>query len=379
MHTADTAPTATARRPPRSRTTSPHDELGARCRSPQVVGRPRPRPDRPDPGRPRHLRREHRAADHRRVAAPGQQRPAVAGHRLPAAVRRRSAARRPHRRPAPATPGVPDRHDHLHRRLPGQRLREQRHRAHRRPRHPGPRCRPHDPSRAVARHDHVLRRAAHHAASPCGARSAASVSPPASCSAARSRPGSAGSSSSGSTCPSASSPSPSGSRSSRRTSPPAPACAQFDLPGALTVIGGLGALMYGLGRHLRARLAVGPSPGRVRRLRASCSPRSSASRRGPPARWSRRTPGRSRTLVSGTTVMLGATALLVGAVFLTSHLLPDRHGLLRAARRSRVPAAGPRHHRRHPRSPASCWPRRRRATSPPAASPSSPSAPPCCR
>ena len=58
-----------------------------------------------------------------RVAAPGQQRPAVARHRLPAALRRRAAARRPHRRPAVAPPGVPHRHGHLHRRLPGQRVR----------------------------------------------------------------------------------------------------------------------------------------------------------------------------------------------------------------------------------------------------------------
>ena len=132
------------------------------------MGRARPRPHRPDLGRPGHLGREHRAAGHRRVAAPGQQRPAVAGHRLPAALRRRSAARRPHRRPGTATPGVPDRHDHLHRRVPVQRLREQRRRAHRRPRHPGPRRRPHDASRSVVGDDHVLRRSAHPRPSPVG-------------------------------------------------------------------------------------------------------------------------------------------------------------------------------------------------------------------
>ena len=101
---------------------APHGDR-TRHRSPQVVGRPRPRAHRADPGRPGHLRRQHRAAGHRRVAAPGQQRPAVAGHRLPAALRRRPAARRPHRRPAAPTPGVPHRHDHLHRRLPVQRVR----------------------------------------------------------------------------------------------------------------------------------------------------------------------------------------------------------------------------------------------------------------
>ena len=94
--------------------------------------------------------------------------------------------------------------------------------------------------------------------------------------------------------------------------------AQFDLPGALTVIGGLGALMFGLAStsahgwlSVRTLVAFAASAVLLDRVR----PHRDAA---PPARWSRRTPGRSRTLVSGTTVMLGATALLVGTVFLSS-------------------------------------------------------------
>ena len=69
--------------------------------------------------------------------------------------------------------------------------------------------------------------------------------------------------------------------------------AQFDLPGAAHGHRRPRRPHVRPGQHLRARLAVGPVPGRVRRLRASCSPPSSASRRARPGRWSRRTPGRS--------------------------------------------------------------------------------------
>ena len=80
------------------------------------------------------------------------------------------------------------------------------------------------PSALVADHDHLRRRRSARPRSPCGARSAASASPPASSSAAPSPPGPAGSPSSGSTSPSASSPCSSGTASSpsRRVDPPQP-------------------------------------------------------------------------------------------------------------------------------------------------------------
>ena len=93
--------------------------------------------------------------------------------------------------------------------------------------------------------------------------------------------------------------------------------AQFDLPGALTVIGGLGALMYGLAStssygwlSVRALVAFAAS---VVLLAAFVRIETRAARPlVPPHTW------KVNTLVSGTTVMLGATALLVGTVFLTS-------------------------------------------------------------
>lgn len=95
--------------------------------------------------------------------------------------------------------------------------------------------------------------------------------------------------------------------------------AQFDLPGALTVIGGLAALMYGLAgtsTHgwLSARTLVAFAASAVL-LAAFVRVESRAARPlVPPHTW------KVTTLVSGTTVMLGATALLVGTVFLTSIL-----------------------------------------------------------
>ena len=98
---------------------------------------------------------------------------------------------------------------------------------------------------------------------------------------------------------------------------PRAALAQFDVPGALTVIGGLGTLMYALAStsvsgwlSVRAMVAFTASvlllASFVRIERRAARPLV------PPHTW------KVRTLVSGTTVMLGATALLVGTVFLTS-------------------------------------------------------------
>jgi MFS family permease len=93
--------------------------------------------------------------------------------------------------------------------------------------------------------------------------------------------------------------------------------AQFDLPGALTVIGGLAALMYGLAStsphgwlSVRALVAFAVS---AVLLASFVRVETRAARPLVPSHtW------KVRTLVSGTTVMLGATALLVGTVFLAS-------------------------------------------------------------
>jgi EmrB/QacA subfamily drug resistance transporter len=95
---------------------------------------------------------------------------------------------------------------------------------------------------------------------------------------------------------------------------------QFDLPGALTVIGGLGALMYGLAStsahgwvSVRALVAFAASAALLAAfLRIE---RRAARPLVPTHTW------KVTTLVSGTAVMLGATALLVGTVFLTSIFL----------------------------------------------------------
>jgi EmrB/QacA subfamily drug resistance transporter len=93
--------------------------------------------------------------------------------------------------------------------------------------------------------------------------------------------------------------------------------AQFDLPGALTVIGGLGTLMYGLASTsahgwLSARALVAFAAASVLLTAFVRIEARSARPLVPHHTW------KVRTLVSGTTVMLGATALLVGTVFLTS-------------------------------------------------------------
>jgi EmrB/QacA subfamily drug resistance transporter len=93
--------------------------------------------------------------------------------------------------------------------------------------------------------------------------------------------------------------------------------AQFDLPGAVTVIAGLAALMFGLAStsghgwfSVRPLVAFAASAALlaafVRIEKRAARPLV------PPHTW------KVSTLVSGTTVMLGATALLVGTVFLTS-------------------------------------------------------------
>ena len=93
--------------------------------------------------------------------------------------------------------------------------------------------------------------------------------------------------------------------------------AQFDLPGAPHRHRRPRCPHVRPGQHLRARLALGPRPGRVRGLRGAARrvrPHRAHAARPlvPPHTW------KVTTLVSGTTVMLGVTGLLVGTVFLTS-------------------------------------------------------------
>ena len=93
--------------------------------------------------------------------------------------------------------------------------------------------------------------------------------------------------------------------------------ARFDLPGALTVIAGLGALMYGLASTsahgwLSARALVAIAGSAVLLTAFGRIERRAIRPLVPPHTW------KVPTLVAGTTVMLGATALLVGTVFLAS-------------------------------------------------------------
>jgi EmrB/QacA subfamily drug resistance transporter len=95
---------------------------------------------------------------------------------------------------------------------------------------------------------------------------------------------------------------------------------QFDLPGGATAIGGLGALMFALGgaadhgwasaRTLGALAVSGALLTAFARIETR-APRPLL----PPHTWN------VRTLVSGTTLMLGVTGLLVAAVYLSSILM----------------------------------------------------------
>jgi EmrB/QacA subfamily drug resistance transporter len=92
---------------------------------------------------------------------------------------------------------------------------------------------------------------------------------------------------------------------------------QFDVPGAITVLGGLMSLMYALGGTanegwVSARTVVGFSVSAVMFSAFVVIERRSARPLIPPHTW------KVSSLVSGTVVMLGVTGILVGAVFLTS-------------------------------------------------------------
>jgi EmrB/QacA subfamily drug resistance transporter len=92
---------------------------------------------------------------------------------------------------------------------------------------------------------------------------------------------------------------------------------QFDVAGAVTVIGSLAALIYGLGateQHgwLSARVLVSFAVSAVLAVAFKLRETKAASPLVPTHTW------KVTSLVSGTTVMLGVTGILVGTVFLTS-------------------------------------------------------------
>lgn len=92
---------------------------------------------------------------------------------------------------------------------------------------------------------------------------------------------------------------------------------QFDVAGAVTVIGSLAALLYGLGaseQHgwLSARVVIAFATSAVLAVAFKVREDKAASPLIPPHTW------KVKSLVSGTPVMLGVTGVLVGTVFLTS-------------------------------------------------------------
>ncbi|MCB0909210.1 MAG: MFS transporter [Nocardioidaceae bacterium] len=106
---------------------------------------------------------------------------------------------------------------------------------------------------------------------------------------------------------------------------PRPSLADFDLPGATALVSGLAALIYGLGGtathgwwSLHTLVAMGTS---ATALVVFLTWEARATRPlFPPHVW------KLDTLVSSTVVMLGASGILVGAVFLTSILLQTALG-----------------------------------------------------
>jgi EmrB/QacA subfamily drug resistance transporter len=93
--------------------------------------------------------------------------------------------------------------------------------------------------------------------------------------------------------------------------------AQFDVPGAVTAITGVGALMFGLGATnshgwTSARALISFAVGATALAGFVLLERRAAQPLVPPHTW------KIRTLVSGTAVMLGVTGILVGTVFLVS-------------------------------------------------------------
>ncbi|GAA5027922.1 MFS transporter [Terrabacter aeriphilus] len=98
---------------------------------------------------------------------------------------------------------------------------------------------------------------------------------------------------------------------------PAVTLRQFDVAGATTVIGSLAALIYGLGateQHgwLSARVLAAFAIAALLAVAFKVRESKASNPLVPPHTW------KVKSLVSGTTVMLGVTGILVGTVFLTS-------------------------------------------------------------
>ena len=126
--------------------------------------------------------------------------------------------------------------------------------------------------------------------------------------------------------------------------------AQFDIPGAVTVLGGLMALMLALGGTetygwVSARTLVTLAISAALLTAFAAVERRAEQPLIPVHTW------KIRTLVSGTTVMLGISGILVGAVFLTSIFVQTVLGFSPLATGCRVPAFRLRHHSRHPGRP----------------------------
>ena len=100
-----------------------------------------------------HFGGQHGLADHRCRPAVEQRGPAMGGHRVPADVRRRVAARRSDRGPAVPATGPDHRPRGLHHRVPGERVRLHRRSAGRRPRRAGFGCRADDTGGVGDHHD----------------------------------------------------------------------------------------------------------------------------------------------------------------------------------------------------------------------------------
>lgn len=114
--------------------------------------------------------------------------------------------------------------------------------------------------------------------------------------------------------------------SSRRHAPHrGPICGDFDLPGTLAIVTGLGTLVYGISGTSTSgwasvhTIAVFTASAALLLVLLKLENRA-AEPLSPPHVWT------LQSLVSGTVVMLGVSGILVGAEFLTSIYLQTVHG-----------------------------------------------------
>ena len=125
-----------------------------------------------------------------------------------------------------------------------------------------------------------------------------------------------------------------------------PNVAAFDIPGAVTIIGGLATLVYVLGGTAThgwwsVRTIAGLACSLVLLITFLKLEQRATKPLFPPHVW------KLNALVSGTVVMLAVTGLPGRCRLLDLDLPPDRAGLLRAADRRRLPSLRTCHHRRH--------------------------------